>query len=67
MDIARRISTTPGAGNGREAHEDGRLLSLLAQERGGSDVAIVSIAGKRAMSPSTSSMDSSFGNLRRQC
>lgn len=66
MDIARRISTAPGASNGREADEDGRLLALLAQERRSGDVAIVSIARESAMSSGTTSMDSPFGNLHRQ-
>lgn len=66
VDITHRISTAPGASNGREADEDGRLLSLLAQERSSSDVAIVSIAGESAVGSSTTSMDSPFGDLYTQ-
>jgi hypothetical protein len=65
VDVSGRIGTAPGTSNGREADEDWGLLASGAQERRGSQVAPVSIAGEGAVSSRTSRMDRPFGNLGR--
>jgi hypothetical protein len=64
MHISHSVSTATGSSNSREADKGGRLLALGAQERGARDVAVVAVAGKGAMSTSSTRMDSSLRDLR---
>lgn len=63
VNIPCRIGASTGAGNGREANKDWRLLTLCAQERSRSHVAIVAVASEGAMRTGPAGMNSPFGNL----
>ena len=63
MDVTDRIGATAGAGYRRKPHEHWRLLTGTVEERGGSDVAPVSVTSEGAVRPGTPCMDGSLGNL----
>lgn len=63
MDIPSQIRASSAACDGGEAEEDGGLLALRAQERGGGDVGVVAVGSKDTVGTSTTGVDRTFGDL----